>query len=223
MHWASMGLDDLRQQLCDLGRYLGERGLAWGTSGNISLRVDEHRFLISASGAWLGRLVPEQTALCSLHDARFEGAKPSVETPMHRAIYLHRPEAEVVVHVSPPYATLVACSTLDVPTDLNIENIFYVGRVARVPYIPPGTQQLADAVGEAVREHETIILSNHGFITFHIAVPDVLMRVESFEMSCRLLVLARMAGLELNHLPAELVEQLRSEASGYSSRLSPAG
>lgn len=204
-----MELDSLRQQLCEVGHYLGERGLAWGTSGNISLRVDEQRFLISASGAWLGKLTPEQTALCSLLDERFEGAKPSVETPMHRAIYRNRPEAQVVVHVSPPYTTLVACSSIQVPTDLNIENIFYLGRIARVPYIHPGTQQLADAVGEAAREHETIILSNHGVITFHQSVPDVLMRVESFEMSCRILVMARMANIPLNHLSPDLVEELR--------------
>lgn len=211
-----MSLDSLREQLCELGRYLGERGLAWGTSGNISLRVDEGHFLISASGSWLGWLEPAQTALCSIADAHWEGAKPSVETPMHRAIYRRRPEATVVVHVSPPYATLVACSDLEVPTDLNIENIFYVGRVARVPYIHPGTEQLAVAVGEAVREHETVILSNHGFITFHSSVPDVLMRVESFEMSCRLLVMARMANLPLRHLSQELVQQLRGKG-GYRS------
>jgi len=207
-------LSSWQKQLCKLGYYLGERGLAWGTSGNISLRVDEERFLISASGAWLGTLTPEQTALCYLHEEGFAGARPSVETPMHRAIYRTRLDAQVVVHVSPPYSTLDACSGLEVPTDLNIENIFYLGSIARVPYIQPGTQQLADAVAEAVREHETIILSNHGVITFHRSVPDVLMRVESFEMSCRIIVMARMADIPLNHLSAELVEALRS-AGGY--------
>lgn len=204
-----MELDSLRQQLCELGHYLGERGLAWGTSGNISLRVDEEYFLISASGAWLGRLTPEQTSLCSLHSEDFAGAKPSIETPMHRAVYCNRPEAQVVVHVSPLYTTLVACSDMQVPTDLNIENIFYLGRIARVPFLQPGSEQLAEAVGDAVREHETIILSNHGVITFHQSVPDVLMRVESFEMTCRLLVMARAANIPLNRLPPDVVEALR--------------
>lgn len=204
-----MNLDSYRQELCELGHYLGARGLAWGTSGNISLRVDEQSFLISASGAWLGNLTPEQTTLCFLHREEVAGAKPSVETPMHRAIYRNRPDAQVVVHVSPPYTTLIACSSLQIPTDLNIENIFYLGRITRIPFIHPGTQHLAEAVGEAVREHETVILSNHGVITFHRSVPDVLMRVESFEMSCRLVVLARMANIPLNHLPAEVAEELR--------------
>ncbi|MGC8784958.1 MAG: class II aldolase/adducin family protein [Armatimonadota bacterium] len=204
-----MELGSLRQQLCEIGHYLGERGLAWGTSGNVSLRVDEERLLISASGAWLGTLTPEQTSLCSLHGEDFVGAKPSIETPMHRAIYRNRPEAQVVVHVSPLYTTLIACSDMPVPTDLNIENIFYLGRIARVPFLQPGSAQLADAVGEAVREHETVILSNHGVITFHHSVPDVLMRVESFEMTCRLLVIARAANLPLNHLPPDVVETLR--------------
>ncbi|MGQ9489085.1 MAG: class II aldolase/adducin family protein [Armatimonadota bacterium] len=204
-----MNLDSYRQELCELGHYLGARGLAWGTSGNISLRVDEERFLISASGAWLGKLTPEQTTLCFLDKEGESGAKPSVETPMHRSIYRNRPDAQVVVHVSPAYTTLIACSSLQIPTDLNIENIFYLGRIARVPYIHPGTQQLAEAVGEAVREHETIILSNHGVITLHRSIPDVLMRVESFEMTCRLVVLARMANISLNHLPTEVAEELR--------------
>ncbi len=204
-----MELDSLRQQLCELAHDLAARELAWGTSGNVSLRVDEERFLISASGAWLGRLTPEQTALCLLHREDFVGAKPSIETPMHRAIYRNRPEAQVVVHVSPLYTTLVACSDMEVPTDLNIENIFYLGRIARVPFLQPGSTQLAEAVGDAVREHETVILSNHGVITFHQTVPDVLMRVESFEMSCRLLVMARAANIPLNHLSSDVVEELR--------------
>ncbi len=209
-----MNLDRYRQSLCELGHTLGRCGLAWGTSGNISLRVDEERFLISASGAWLAELRPEQTALCSLQHENVEGARPSVETPMHRAIYRARPEAQVVVHVSPPYTTLIACSSLQVPTDLNIENIFYVGRVTRVPYIRPGTHALAEEVGQAVQEHETVILSNHGVITFHRSIPDVLMRVESFEMTCRLIVLARMASIPLNHLPPDAVQELRREG-GY--------
>lgn len=205
-----MNLDSYRQQLCELGHYLGARGLAWGTSGNISLRLDEERFLISASGAWLGKLTPEQTTLCFLQSKQVIGTKPSVETPMHRAIYRNRPEAQVVVHVSPPYTTLIACSSLHIPTDLNIENILYLGRVARVPYMHPGTQPLAEAVGAAVREHETLILSNHGAITFHQSIPDVLMRVESLEMTCRIVTMARMANIPLNHLPAEVAEALRS-------------
>ncbi len=209
-----MNLDSYRQKLCELGHALAQRGLAWGTSGNISLRVGESRFLISASGAWLGELQPEQTTLCHLLSDEYEGARPSVETPMHRALYLTRSDAQVIVHVSPPYATLIACSSLHVPTDLNIENVFYVGRVARVPYIRPGTQAIAEAVGDAVRDHETVILSNHGVITFHQSIPDVLMRVESFEMSCRLVILARMANIPLNHLHADAVEELRGEG-GY--------
>lgn len=204
-----MELDSLRQQLCELGHYLAGRELAWGTSGNISLRVNEEYFLISASGAWLGKLTPDQIALCFLYTEGFAGARPSIETPMHRAIYCNRPDAQVVVHVSPLYTTLVACSDMQVPTDLNIENIFYLGRIARVPFIQPGTEQLAEAVGEVVREHETVILSNHGVITFHRSIPDVLMRVESFEMTCRLLVMARAANIPLNHLPPDVVEELR--------------
>lgn len=154
-------------------------------------------------------MTPEQTTLCFLGKEGESGAKPSVETPMHRSIYSNRPDAQVVVHVSPPYTTLIACSSLNLPTDLNIENIFYLGHITRVPFILPGTQQLAEAVGEAVREHETVILSNHGVITFHRSIPDVLMRVESFEMTCRLVVLARMANIPLHHLPAEVAEELR--------------
>lgn len=212
-----MNVELFRQQLVELAHQLGERGLAWGTAGNLSVRVDNHHFLISASGAWLGMLTPEQSAICSIHHEDFIGAKPSIETPMHRAIYRVRPEAQVVVHVSPLYATIVACSEIDVPTDLNIENMLYLGRIVRLPYIHPGTPELASAVFEAIQQHETLILSNHGVITFHSSIPDVLMRVESFEMTCRILVKARAAGIPLVHLPASTVEELRS-GSVYRKR-----
>src|SRR5690606_37117747 len=143
---------DLRRQLREAGQYMLANDLAWGNAGNISARLDAHTLLVTASGTHLGHLADDDLVACPVQaDQPITYArKPSKEMPMHRAVYAVRPEVQAVLHASPFYSTLAACAPdLTLPGDLFVEDMYYLERVARVPYCHPGSA----ALGEAVRAH----------------------------------------------------------------------
>ncbi len=202
-------------QLVELGRELRYWNLTWGTAGNLSLRTHDAQCLITASGSWLDRLTTEQVSVCDIASgAHLHGPRPSVEYRMHTGIYRVRPEAQCVAHLSPHYTTLCACSNMPITQQTTVENMIYIGSVAHVPYIHPGTAELAEAVTEAAREHDTIILDNHGVITWHLSIPELVMRLLTLEEACRLQYDARCARLPLRPLDPAVVRELR-EAVGY--------
>ena len=189
------------------------RGLTWGTAGNLSVRLGDGRFLVTAAGARLDDLSPDALVTCPVDGEAEEGdgRRPSVETGMHRAVYAAVPEAGAVLHASAPYTTLVACSRLRVPVRMNTDGMVYVGPVARVPFRHPGTPELARAAARAARRSRVLLLSNHGSLVWGASPDEVLTRTEALELVTRLLVTARAARVPLAFLP-------EAEARRYAHR-----
>ncbi|MDW8060921.1 MAG: class II aldolase/adducin family protein [Thermomicrobium sp.] len=198
------------QSLIALGRLAGSRGYLWGTSGNMSVRRSESHFLITMRGTALDQLDTQDFVLAPLHGEPGEPPEASTEIQLHRRIYQARPDVRCVIHLSPFYSTLVACTDLALPTDLVPETALYLGEVVRVPYVQPGTDELARAVAEALgKERWVALMANHGVVAVGQSPPDTFRRIEVLEFLCRLMVTARGAGLELQRIGAEAVAALR--------------
>ena len=198
----------LETQLIETGRELLKRGLAWGTSGNLSARLDGETMLVSASGTNMGDLLPGDLVPVRVADGGWSGPrKPSKEVPMHMGIYRERPDARVVLHSSPHYTTLIACSDETIPSELYIETMFYLERVAWVDYAHPGSPELGAGVGAAARNAEVIMMRNHGVILFDETFSDAIMRLQTLEMACRMIVEAKAAGIALKKIPAHIVRE----------------
>ena len=211
------GENELKSELIRAGRYLLENELAWGNAGNMSLRLDPGRFLITASGAGLGELDEADLVACPLEGEGEYARRPSKELPMHRAIYQARPEIQAVLHASPFYSTLVACSDLDAPADLFVEAMYYLERTARVPYHHPGAAELGEAVRARARQANVLFLENHGVLVYDTSLGEALMGLHTLEQACHMLVAARCAGLPFKRLPAETVQDFLQN-SGYRRR-----
>jgi ribulose-5-phosphate 4-epimerase/fuculose-1-phosphate aldolase len=193
----------LSAELIAAGRRVGARRLTWGTAGNLSVRLGDGRFAISGSGCCLDELTPDTVVTCELAGEGWEGGcRPSVETGMHRAIYARRPDVGAVLHASAFHTTLVACSALEPDAGASTDTLYYLRRIARVPYLVPGSRELADAVAAAISGHDVVLLSNHGSV---VAAPDLAAAVnvtEALELLCRMLV-ARTQGFPLLPIPEE--------------------
>lgn len=190
------------------------QNLTWGNAGNISARLDEGTFLISASGTQLGNLA--EADLVRVPDGA--GTRhPSKEVPMHRAVYETRPDIGAVLHGAPFYSTLVACSDIELPRGLFVEAMYYLERTASVPYFHPGSEVLGEAVREQARSANILFLKNHGVLVFDSTIADALMGLQVLEFACRMVVTARSAGLPLTELP-ERVTQDFLEHAGYKPR-----
>lgn len=190
------------------GREMLARGLAWGTSGNLSARIDPGAMLVSASGTALGALGPDDFVRVEVGDGAWDGTRrPSKEVPMHRGIYLARAEAQVVLHSSPHYTTLIACSDETIPSELFIETMYYLERIAWVEYAHPGSDELGESVRRAAENAEIVMMRNHGVILFDRSAEEALLRLQVLEMTCRMLVEAKAAGIALQRIPASVVRE----------------
>jgi len=179
----------------DQAHRIGKERIQLCSSGNISWRVNENTALISGTGSWLGRLQKENIAVCEISTGnRIEGAKPSMESSFHLGVLRERKDVNVVLHVQSEYATIVACMK-DKPTDFNVtaEIPCCCGKeIPIVPYFRPGSLELAEAVVNAMTNHDCILLSKHGQVVCGKDFDDAFQKAVFFEMACRIIVGAGM-------------------------------
>ena len=150
-------------QLTEVGRLAVERGLVLASGGNLSARLPgEGEFVVTAAGTWLDRLTPSDFSVVTLDGEVVGGAeRPSSEWKLHQRTYRARPDVGAVVHLHPQHAVLV--DALGHPIRLvTLDHAVYVRSVGTVPYLPNGSDELADAAAEQAREHDCIVLSHHG-------------------------------------------------------------
>jgi L-fuculose-phosphate aldolase len=208
--------DAIRKQLQETGKFMMANGLAWGNAGNISARVSPDTCLISASGTFLGELGDDDLVLCSIPEARaLSGTvKPSKELAMHAAVYQERPDIQAVLHASPLHSTLLACASEEPPSNLFVETMYYLERIARVPYAHPGSRTLAEEVRKRAASTNVLLLENHGVLVYDTSLKEARTALQTLEIASQMAMAARSAGIRLRGLPEETVRSFLTE-SGY--------
>jgi ribulose-5-phosphate 4-epimerase/fuculose-1-phosphate aldolase len=214
-----MNTELIKGELQQTGKYMMNYELAWGTAGNISARTSEDQYLITASGTFLGELESDDLVECDFSGNAIgsQKQKPSKETPMHRAVYENRPEIGAVLHSSPFYSTLIACSSVEIPSNLFIETMYYLEKVERVPYFPPGSLELGEGVREKVKHANILLLENHGVLVYDVNLKEARMALQTLEMACKMLVTFKSTGINLNEIQREQ-EKSFLENAAYKPR-----
>jgi ribulose-5-phosphate 4-epimerase/fuculose-1-phosphate aldolase len=154
------------------------------------MRLPEDRMLVTSTRSWMANLTADQVTVCRIADGSVvSGPAPTVELGIHAGILRTRPDVNVVFHFQTPFATTLACSDSTSVDFFVIPEIpYYIGPVARVPYILPGTEKLAKAVVEAMREHDMVVMSNHGQVTVGHDLAQAIQNAEFFELACEIIV-----------------------------------
>ena len=162
------------------------------SSGNVSWRVDETRMLIKSSRTWLGDVIPGDASVCRIADAAaLNGLKPSAEVGFHAGILHTRPDVNVVLHFQTPCATALACRGGRKPDYFVIPEIpFYIGPIAEVPFLAPGSVELAEAVVDAMQSHDLAQLRNHGQVTVAADFEHAIQNAVFFELACEIILRA---------------------------------
>jgi len=183
-------------------------GLVRSSSGNLSWRVNEEYMLITATKSWMGELTRDQIAICRISDgAVLNEKKPSAENGFHFGILRERSDVNVVLHFQSPYATAVACSGKDYNNFSVIPEIpYYLGHVAVIPYLNPGSNELAREVISAMKEHDLVILKNHGQVTVGRNFDEVIQKATFFELACEVIL---QAGDQVQFLSQDAIDYLR--------------
>jgi L-fuculose-phosphate aldolase len=158
---------NLRSRLVNVGKQLYNYGLVVGTEGNISARIPgTDKILIKPSGVSMGFLKAEDFIVVDLDGNKVEGElSPSIETPLHTAIYRVRSDVQGVVHTHAPFATAFGIAGTEI-IPLQVEMFLYIPNgVPIVSFEMPGSRELAEAVQKLIVDFNAVILENHGVIT----------------------------------------------------------
>ncbi|RLP77271.1 class II aldolase/adducin family protein [Mycetocola tolaasinivorans] len=157
---AVKNLDATIAELIEVGADAVRAGLALASGGNLSARVAEG-FVVTGSGTWLDRLTAEDFTVMSLSGEVLSGTSPSSEWKLHQRTYQERPDINAVVHVHPQHAVLVDALGHRIRL-ITLDHAYYVKSIGTTPFAPNGSDRLADTAAEQAREHNCVILSNHG-------------------------------------------------------------
>lgn len=200
---------DLLAQLCAASASFYQRGYAFGSTGNLSLR-DGDRIWITPTGQSLQALKPEQLACIDVTAQMHNDHKPSKEFPFHLAIYRQRPDINAIVHLHSPKSVALSClDALDEAQPLPALTPYYFMRVAPLavlPYFCPGSAKLAAAVAQAAPHHNCMLLRNHGAICAGTTLHEAVDRTEELEATAELYFTLR--GERVRYLTEEQIEEL---------------
>ena len=153
------------EQAMWIAKSLFDRGKTSGSSANLSFRHDG-KIYITGSGTCFGTLTPESFAVLSKAGKHISGPAPSKEYPLHMALYKKHPDIHAVIHTHSFHSVLMSCLPHKDPEDIIPPYTPYLrmqlGRVAFVPYAPPGSKKLFNMFSKRVSDTWGYILANHG-------------------------------------------------------------
>jgi len=156
-------VEQLVEQLIEVGSMAVQRGLVLASGGNLSARLPgSPEFVVTGAGTWLDRLVPEDFTTMNLDGEIVGGApRPSSEWKLHQRTYAVRDDVNSVIHIHPQHAVLV--DALGYPIRLfTLDHAVYVKSVGRTDYHPNGSDELADSAAQEAKTHNCVVMGHHG-------------------------------------------------------------
>ncbi len=165
---------ELRDSVIAGCRELLQRGLAFGRSGNVSVRRDERCFFVSPTGMSYDTLEADDIPLVDVEGRWFGRCCPSSEWRFHRDVFRSRHEVAAIVHTHSPKATSLACTGRGIPAFHYMVAVAGGPDIRCAPYHTFGTQDLSDAAVAALEGRKACLLANHGVITVGADLPAAL-------------------------------------------------
>jgi len=206
---------ELRELICRVGRLMYRQGFVDGTGGNIRARLADDRVLLSPSGLATGFLEPEQLIIVDLAGERVDvptaanaALRPTSESAMHLECYRQRDDVMAVAHAHPPTAIALTLAGFDFQQCLIPEMVVLLGMVPTAPYSTPSSEENRDAIATLIREHDVIMLSNHGSLTVAKSLWDAYLLLESLEHNAGIIHRALQLSSDLRAIPADKIGKL---------------
>lgn len=207
-------MSDIRLEMCSVIEELYRLQLITATGGNVSVRTSDeptHAF-ITPSGSFKGALTPEAFVRIDLEGRpAWESAhKPSSEALIHAAVLRARPDVRAVVHCHAPRATTLVNAELPF-LPISTESAF-LAKIGRIPFIMPGTTELADAIVSALGTGWAVLMQNHGLIVAARSLRRAADIAQIVERTCEVILGCYAVGRPPPVLPPALVEELSAKS-----------
>jgi L-fuculose-phosphate aldolase len=187
----------LRADIVEVGRRLYARGYTASNDGNVSVRLDGQRLLMTPTSVCKGFMSPDMMCITDLDGRKLQGDRdPSSEMQMHLEVYRRRPDVNAVVHAHPPIATGFAVAGIPLDRAVLAEVVTTLGSVPIAEYATPSTKELPDAVRQYVQAHDGMLLANHGALTLGKDLFSAYYKMETIEHFAKISLVARLLGGE---------------------------
>lgn len=200
-----------RSDIAKVGKSLFDRGLTFGSTGNISVRLEDGGWLMTPTNASMGELDPARLSRFDAKGRHVHGDPPTKESVLHLAMYAERADAGAVVHLHSTHSVAVSLIDGIDPNDvlpaLTAYYVMRVGRLPLVPYLPPGDAELARAVSKLAGAHHAVLLANHGPVVAGTSLANAQYATEELEETAKLFLLLR--GSAIKPLTPQQVDDLR--------------
>jgi L-fuculose-phosphate aldolase len=197
---------EARRDLVRFGKWLYRLGFMPGTSGNLSVRLDQEHLLVTPTGASKYLLRPSDMVIVDLDGHHLNGArKATSELGMHLAVYRNRSDVRAVIHSHPPIATAFACAGRALDEMLCQEAAMTLGPVPLAIYATTGTEEVAASLEPLIPDHQAILMANHGAVSYGATLLDAFLKMETVEH----LAIMRLAVHQIGTAQILTQEQLR--------------
>ena len=208
--------NELRSQIVEIGKLMHHKGLVAAGDGNISVRLDRERILVTPSGFSKGFLDAELLIVVNLAGEKVSPTfgkgrdlKPSSEIRIHLECYRQRPDVHAVIHAHPPMAIACTLAGVSLARCVLPEVLYDLGTIPTAPYATPSSAEGPLAVRELVKQYDAIVLDRHGTVTVGATLWDAYMRLERVEHSAQVTLAAQQALRgPVEPLPVEAIQKL---------------
>jgi len=190
-----LNLHKLKEEICDIGRRIYNKGFAAANDGNISFRFEENRVLCTPTQICKGFMKPDDLCIVDMEGNQISGQrKRTSEIMLHLTIMKRRPEVKSVVHCHPPHATAFGISREAIPQCVLPEVDIFMGDVPIAKYAIPGGQDFADTILPFVDKTNIVVQANHGTVSWGPNVERAYWLTELLDAYCRILLISRDLG-----------------------------
>lgn len=184
--YHSTEIATLRERMANIGQRIWNKDYVDGNGGNLTIRVGDNLVLCTPTLISKGFMTAEDMCLVDLDGKQLAGTrKRTSEVMTHIGIMKRQPKAKACCHAHPPHATAFAVASVIPPTCMIPEAEVFLGQIGLAPYQTPGSPENADTVGEIGIKHQSVLMENHGVITWGKDIEDAYWKLENTDAYCK--------------------------------------
>ncbi|MCJ7508595.1 MAG: class II aldolase/adducin family protein [candidate division Zixibacteria bacterium] len=183
--------DSIRADIIAVCQKIYQNGFVAANDGNVSVKLSDNRILVTPTGRSKGSLTQKELLVIDSKGRILKGnLKPTSELPLVLYTYQKRKDIKATVHAHPLYSTSFSVAGIGLPKDVLPEIFLTLGEVPLAKYGTPSTVELANSVSDYIKDHDAILLKNHGVLTLGKDVEEAYYKLERVEHFAHILWLA---------------------------------
>lgn len=210
---------EYRREMIAVCQRVYQKGFVASNDGNLAIKLDENRFLVTPTGFNKGDLTESDLVICDSQGKKIAG-KHSItsEIYMHLRAFKIRPDLNASLHAHPTFATAFSISSVSLADCLLPEVILNFGSIPLTDYAQPASMEGADIIEDLIKDYDVILIDRHGSFTAGKNIWEAYYKLERLEHAAEITYHARMLG-PIRHLPGDEMEKLIER--GVKSGINP--